>query len=154
LQYAGVGTFYVGVSGWQTGSYTLEATAEPFSDVPGDPDTDANISAGETINDAIEFAGDQDWFRIEMVEGESYRFTLRGERGGFGTLADPYLELYDAGGNMIGSDDNGGAGTNARLDHAVMETGTYFVAAGGNWDYVGTYELVARTLEPVEPLIG
>jgi hypothetical protein len=154
LQYAGVGTFYVGVSGWETGSYTLAATAEPYSDVPGGPETDAEISAGETINDAIEVAGDQDWFRIEMVEGESYRFILRGESGGFGTLADPFLELYDAEGNMIASDDDGGQGTNARLDHTVMETGTYFVAAEGYIDSVGTYELVARTFEPVEPLIG
>ena len=68
------------------------------------------IAAGEVLDGEIQFFGDQDWFAIEMVEGDTYRINLRGASGNHGTLGDPYLELYDADGALIAADDDGGAG--------------------------------------------
>ena len=72
-----VGTFYVAVaSNGRGGTYTVEASAEPFVDQPGSIATDAAIAGGDTVAAEIEFAGDQDWFAIEMEAGQLYTFDL------------------------------------------------------------------------------
>ena len=77
LQFAGVGTFYVAVaSNGRGGTYTVEASAEPFVDQPGSTATDAALAAGDTVAAEIQFAGDQDWFAIEMEAGQLYTFDL------------------------------------------------------------------------------
>ena len=152
LKYAGVGTFYVGVASYGTGTYNIEASAVALVDVPGDSGTDAVIAAGEIIDGEIQFNGDQDWFAFEMVEGDTYRINLRGASGDHGTLGDPYLELYDAAGVLIAADDYGGTGGNARLTFTATESGTYFIAAEGYASaYTGTYDLGVRLLPPPEP---
>ena len=55
---------------------------------------------------------------------------------------DGYLILLDAKGNVVDRDDNGGGGTNARINRSLGQ-GTYYVVAKPSSDYtsVGAYKL-------------
>ena len=79
------------------GTYTVEASAEPFVDQPGSIATDAVIAVGDTVAAEIQFAGDQDWFAIEMEAGQLYTFDLTNV-----TLQDVHLSIYDADGTLLG----------------------------------------------------
>ena len=76
--------------------------------------------------------------------------TWRARRPGSGTLSDPYLRgVYDANGNVLlpgTTDDDGGAGYNARVTFTAEEAGAYYVAAGA-W---GAYDTGSYTLSVVE----
>jgi hypothetical protein len=127
--------------GTSTGTYELgvELIEDDFGN---DPSTTGKIVAGETLKGEIETPGDQDWFRIELTEGEVYTIDLRGEARGAGTLENPAVELFDAEGGWVSSADDGGAGLDARLVHAADTTGTYYICAWSGWDSDwGTYAL-------------
>src|SRR5687767_30350 len=55
---------------------------------------------------AIEAAGDEDWFAIELTAGESYLIQVLGATNGGGDLADPFLTVYDAAGTAIAQNDD------------------------------------------------
>jgi hypothetical protein len=77
----------------------------------------------------------------ELARGDEQVFRFTGERGQLWDLAlsaapgselDPALQVFAgevAGGEAVGSDDDGGGGLNARLRFLVPETGTYTVRA-------------------------
>ena len=128
-------------------------------DVPGDTSTTATIDVdGEHIISQIHTIGDQDFFKVELVQGQLYQFGEYAYTGGDGPsgvpLADAYLELYDADGNLIVSADGGGpntpSGLDALLTYEADYTGTYYINARGydedptngtTGDVVGDYEL-------------
>ena len=122
-------------------------------DFTADRDTIGTVTLGGSVTGEIESAGDRDWFAFTVEAGKTYQFDLKGsgtQNGRFGSLADPYLYgIYDADGNAVGGtvDDNGGWGGNARVQFTPTESGTYYVAAGGVGNLVGTYTLRARVFE-------
>ena len=77
----------------------------------------------------------------ELARGDEQLFRFTGQRGQLWDLAlsaapgselDPALQVFAgevAGGEALGSDDDGGGGLNARLRFLVPETGTYTVRA-------------------------
>lgn len=81
---------------------------------------------GEARTSTIGAAGDVDWFALELVEGRPYRFNLRGLDPN--ALADPYLALYNANGERVAADDDGGPGLNAYLSYASPTGGPHFLA--------------------------
>ena len=54
---------------------------------------------------------------------------------------DTFLKIYDADGNLIATNDDGGAGYNSALLLDNLEAGTYTVEAAGALDEFGTYEI-------------
>ncbi len=79
--------------------------------------------------------GTPDWdlYRVTMAEGGVLNLattTPGGQEGVFVNAFDPLLIVYDAGGNPVAADDNGGAdGRNAVLSYAIPPggAGTYFI---------------------------
>ena len=112
-------------------------------------DTTGRVTVGGSATGLIGYAGDRDWFAVELVAGEVYRIDLKGWQTGDGWLIDPYLHgIHDAAGNLISGteDDNGGAHLNSRVKFEPTQTGTYYIEAGsGPWNshtYAeGTYAL-------------
>lgn len=137
-----------------TGSYRLTA-AERGAAVPGEEiaaniSTTAELSAGGVITGNIEMSGDQDWFRISLAAGTRYQFDLTGASSADGTLADPYLQLYDAQGSSTGlRDDDSGAGLNARLAFTPAASGVFYLAARAYSSDMGTYRLSASEGEAI-----
>ena len=62
-------------------------------------------------------------------------------------MNDPYLRLYDANGNKLDEDDDGGNGSESSLIYTAPESSTYYLSAGSNTDdgygsyLLSTYEL-------------
>src|SRR3546814_392591 len=132
-------------------------------DIPDDTTSTHSIAVdGGSIISTINMIGDQDYFQVELVAGTSYEIgqyaKLAGPNGV--PLADAYIELYDASGNLVVNADGGGPNTPSGLDALLAFTpevsGTYYINArafdnapenGTTGDFVGDYELFVKTSE-------
>lgn len=129
------------------------------NDIPDDISTDVTIEVdGEHIISQLHTIGDQDFVKVELVEGQLYQIGQYAYTAGDGPsgipLADAYIELYDAAGNLITEADGGGpntpSGLDALLTYEADYSGTYYINArafdqdptnGTTGDAVGDYEL-------------
>lgn len=93
-------------------------------------------------DEEIEFSGETDTQDIRLTAGRTYYFEMMGQSTDDGTLSDGVLELFLRG-DSIAFDDDGGAGSNARLVFRATETATYSIQASGYGDSTGTYKLMA-----------
>jgi hypothetical protein len=118
--------------------------------VPGDASSTSTLALGGSLTGYVNTAGDKDWYRIDLSAGDWCQFSLKGS--GTGALGDPVLEIRDASGALLASDDDGGPGLNSLLDFNATETGTYFVSAGGYGNTRGQYRLAAKEAAAPDPL--
>ena len=129
------------VLGWSNTPYT------PAPDDYANSLTDTthpmgHLTIGSPISAALQQAGDRDWFAVTLQAGGTYSITETGVTGGGGTLADPYLRLHDAGGNLIASDDDivDGVNPDSKIVFTAPTTGVYYVETGAYVDgYAGSY---------------
>jgi hypothetical protein len=125
------GNYYIDAAAFGevgTGGYTLTARA---GDIPADSSTDAVLSPeGDWRQGMLSPAGDRDWYRVDLTEGQSFRVGLESTQTP-DALGDPYLVLYGADGSEIARDDDGGEGLNAFLEYQATQTGAYYVEARG-----------------------
>ena len=93
----------------------------------------------------VDVAGDKDWFKINLVQGNTYTFTLdAASAGGSVLLSDPYLSLWNgAGTSILLSDDDSGVSNNSLFTFTPTITGAYYLEAGGYGSAVGDYRLTA-----------
>ncbi|MBY0562710.1 MAG: PPC domain-containing protein [Hyphomonadaceae bacterium] len=134
-----------GLADAYTGGYSLSvaASALPHDAVGADRNTRGRITAGQHVDGTLDFASDADWYRIRLVEGQTYRFTLNSS--GDPALGDPLLRVLNANGEELAVDDDGGGNLNSYLEFAAPRTGTYFLEARGfTEDATGGYTLGAR----------
>lgn len=126
---------YDGQSELLTNNYVTGAAA---NDLAANTGTDGMVALYGTGTGAVGVPRDMDWFRIEVQAGKAY--TLE-ENAAANSSLDAYLRLYDATGRLIGSDDDSGAGTNARLSFVANATTHMFVSAAGYGASGGGYVL-------------
>ena len=81
----------------------------------------------------IDPGADVDWFRFEVSASSEVTAETTGRLDAVGTL-------YDAGGNVLGEDDDSGAGLNFRIRRA-LDAGTYFVRVVPFGSATGSYTL-------------
>jgi hypothetical protein len=124
--------------------------------VPGSISTTFTIAVGGTQVGRVNVGGDDDWYRVELVAGQTYVFTLTGS--GASPLQDPYLELRDSDGVLIAIDDDAGTGFSSLLRFTATDSGTYFINARA-WEpdqgaptLTGEYTLTMSTGAPQNPL--
>jgi hypothetical protein len=150
-----------------TGPLAISLTDEAGDSIggaPGNPviTVDDPVTRIATINTI----GDQDYFQVDLTAGNSYLIGQYAAVGGPNgvPLADAYLEVYDAQGNLIVSADGGGpntpSGLDALLTFEVTTTGTYYInfrafdedsTNGTNGDAIGDYEYFVKTVDPNDP---
>ena len=115
----------------------------------------ANVmTVGTPVMGSISANGDQDWYAFYLTAGTPYQFDLVGSMTGGGTLTDPFLELFNASGTPIASDDDGaslydassGHITNSQIVFIPNESGTYYLVANGFDNVLGSYQLTSHTL--------
>jgi Ca2+-binding RTX toxin-like protein len=134
--------------------------------IPGDTSTTATLTVDASpVYSGIDTIGDQDFYAVTLIAGHQYHIGMFGYvPQGLGDpigpvgipLLDSFLELYDAGGNIITSADGGldtvfntaNSGFDALLTFSVTTTGTYYVNArafdniaqdGSDGDLIGDY---------------
>ncbi len=134
----------------ETGTYRLQisSAANAPTDVPDTSASQVGLGSGASVQGAIDFGGDKDWYRVNLQVGNAYAFSLSG-------LSDGLATLYDANGRFVAADDNGGSnGRDALLRFTPSSSGTFFVAASAVSDReTGSFVLrmdveAARTTGP------
>ena len=136
-------THYVAAGG-DNGTYTLFLAELHDDDYAAGTGTTGSVAVGGSVTGEIETEGDRDWFEVTLEAGKTYRLDLKGARTRDGTLFDPYLDgVRDASGNHVAgtADDNGGLGLNSHATLTPTADGTYYVAAGADRDWTGSYTL-------------
>ena len=103
---------------------TLSETADALPSL----ETTYTMAVGDSFRGQIERSGDRDWIAVELEAGVSYDIAMAAAPSGQGTLNDPYLQLYDANGELVGSDDDGGPGLESLLSYVARESGTFYIA--------------------------
>jgi len=145
------GSYYLAVTdvgGVSKGSWTL--TQQSLDTIAGNISTTERIdwSGADTftVNSEVNILTDHDWFKVWLDSGITYEFRALGSSNG-GTLGDPQISIRSATGVLLGQDDNGGGGTDAKLFYSAPDSGWYFldVGASGNASK-GTYILKGKTL--------
>ena len=134
----GFGSWLVGDAAW-TAVLPDPDVATPRNegdgDLPADTTTTGVITAGETFEGELDSAGDIDWIALDVVAGETYIINLVGQdvQRGDGTTAvaldDTVLQIYDANGDLVAEDDDGGQGTFSRLSYTADADGRIYLAA-------------------------
>lgn len=98
------------------------------------------MAPGDSFIGSLSSLGDRDWVAVTLTAGQTYTIDLSGQNGGGGTLADPYLRLYDSTGALIGvNDDGSSSGLDSELSFTAPLTGAY------NDNYTGTYTLAVSS---------
>jgi hypothetical protein len=126
-----------------------------MADIPGDLTTNALISIGAVVENAIETVGDHDWFGISLTAGQKVTIAVN-----VITLQDPYVYIRDANGVLLGENDDGGGGRGSRLVFSAPSTGTYYIDVAA-WaatepvpGYTGTGSYRLSVSDYVEPPVG
>ncbi|MGY4178389.1 Ca2+-binding RTX toxin-like protein [Bradyrhizobium sp. USDA 4518] len=88
--------------------------------------SDFGLSVGGSYSGVIDFAGDHDWIAVTLNAGTAYRFYGSGSSTD-GTTDDTVLELHNAAGTLLVSNDDSGVGLNPFLTYTPATTGTYFI---------------------------
>ena len=137
------GDYYVEVSGWGPGSYTLTITtvagltevAVPAGDDHADaPEGATPAAVGAPVEGTLEHAGDTDMFVFAAEAGALYRIDV-----GLGTLDDSIVVLLDADWWELAYNDDHGDSLASRIEWQAPESGDYYVAVWG-WG-PGSYTL-------------
>lgn len=144
------GTYFIEVAGFDdatTGDYRVTVTADPDDiELPADAGTPASLALGDTLDSTLDTAGDRDWIRFEVAEGDVLRISVDGI--GAQALADSVMAIRDAEGNEIAFNDDAGEGFNSEILFIAPEAGTYFIEVGGYDDIeTGDYRVTLREAE-------
>lgn len=142
---ATAGNYFVEARGFgeeATGAYTLSAAA---GDIPSDASTDASLSSeGDYREGVLSPAGDRDWYRVDLTEGQAFRVSVETTQTA-DALGDPYVVLYGPDGAEVGRDDDGGEGLNAWLEYQAAISGPHFVEVRGFVDEASGRYIVGLT---------
>ena len=133
------GTYYAAVHsyGRNTGTYTLTITISDIEDDhPNSTDNATPVATGIATQGELEYGNDSDFFRFEATEGEYYVIDVT-----LGTLQDSVLDLYDADGTGLSSNDDYRDSTASRLIWLAPATGTYYIRVHSYVTGTGTYTL-------------
>ena len=103
------GTYWIAAGGHTppTGTYRLSVTDVTETETPASTATTATVAVGGTVTGEIDAAGDQDWFRVMLEGGATYRIVQN--QGS--DLLEPLLRgIRDEDGNFI-------PGTHGRVEY-------------------------------------
>jgi hypothetical protein len=125
------GTVFIRVSSYdgQLGKYTLQgllfepAKADRFEN-DDTKELAKDISVGASQERNFTDASDEDWARLRITQRGIYDIYAKGEDGAL----DTFLELYDAGDELVDVNDDWENELNARL-RLELKPGTYYIKA-------------------------
>ena len=97
---------------------------------------------------SISVPGEVDKLTVSLVAGTTYTIEMLGmsSLGTAGSLGDPSLRLLGPGGNLIGTNDDSGAGFDATLTFTAAATGNYTLALSAIGSLTGSYALQGAVL--------
>jgi len=117
------------------------ADNDGFTTIAGGVGTTASITPGSSFATTIDSAIDSDWFRISLVAGQSYTFTVTLPAGG---LRDSILTLRNSNGVSIASNDDANVDANllySEIRFTATTSGTYYLDVTAFGGATGNYIL-------------
>ena len=136
------GVYYISARGFadDTGSYDLLVVEMEDDCQPDNTTTHDSITVGESKDAKIDYSGDSDWFRADLVAGTTY--TVEATRGeGARPLAFQRALIYDSGARMVATGErNSGANSSVATFTPELD-GTYFVVVRSMLSWIGTYRV-------------
>lgn len=108
--------------------------------------TTYSLAIGKTAQGQVGTTGDHDWFKVDLVAGQTYTFALVATGVTTVNLDDAYLVLRNSAGTQLAADDDAGPGRNSTITFTATTTGSYYLDAG-SFENGGTgqYGLSATT---------
>src|ERR1043165_6988608 len=109
----------------------LDPTFVLTDDFEGNPATTQSLALNSaSVLGVIDRNGDADWFRVQLVQGTTYTIKVEGSATSQGTLADPYLRIYDNNGRYLdGNDDVSTSNFNSQKSFTAGYTGIFYLGA-------------------------
>src|SRR5438552_10393962 len=131
-------------------------TVVETSDAAGNSGTIYTLNVGQTAQGVLSTAADHDWYRVNLLAGQTYTFAMTGT--GTTNVIDTYLRIYAPdGATVVAQDDDSLPGSNSILTFTAGSTGTYYIdAASWNSSSAGQYGIsaTAGTKASFDALMG
>jgi subtilisin family serine protease len=129
---------------------TVPTDPAPVDAIAGNNSTTSSLSFSTAQLSTVDFAGDQDWFRVNLTAGWRYSFAMNADGA---SSFDSYLRLLNSSGQQLAFNDDG-SGLNSRISFTVTASGTYFLSAQGDGASTGAYSLSMTAVEADRVLNG
>ena len=156
------GVYYISASGYPSGhrdnSGTYEVTV--FDEQDNNPETPLAVSVGERFQGTLDDKFDEDWIRVDLVEGKTYDITLDGIGPDVDT--DTVLSIFNQEGEQVGFHDDvdyAAGKVNSSLSFSPETTAAYYISVGayrGNptQDNSGSYQVAVYETDTSLTLTG
>ena len=127
------GVYYISASGYLSRSRDNSGTyvVSVFDEEDDNPETPLAVSVGDRFQGTLDDKFDEDWIRVDLIEGKSYDITLSGIGPDVDT--DTVLRIYNPEGDQVGFHDDvdyAAGKVNSRLTFSPEATATYYISAG------------------------
>ena len=97
------------------------------TDAAANTGTTYTLLSGQTAQGTLT-AGDHDWYRVDLVAGQTYCFAMTGS--GTNNVQDTFLRLYASDGfTLVASNDDGLPGANSVFTYVATATGSFYLDA-------------------------
>jgi len=123
-------------------------------EVPGDASSPFRLDIVGEVRNRVDFADDQNWFRVDLQMGELYRFDLVGDATFDDPLQDPYFYLFSESGDLIAQNDDASGTLNSRLFYVASQDGPAFAAAASYGSSTGDYILSVENVPIADDIPG
>ena len=156
------GLYYISASSYQSryrdNSGTYEVTV--FDEEDDNIETPLAVSVGERFQGTLDDKFDEDWIKVDLVEGKTYDITLDGI--GPDADTDTVLRIYNQEGEQVGLHDDvdyAAGRVNSKLSFSPEATAAYYISAGayrGNptQDNSGRYQVAVYEADTSLTLAG
>lgn len=147
------GVYFVNVAAFNdagTGNFRLTATVDIADSIPGNATTTASLTVGgPTVNGVLDAVGDHDWYRVDLVAGQSY--VLRTNATGGANDPDTFIRIFGTNGTtQLAENDDGGGGTYSSIRFTPTTSGTYYLDVGAFEDgEAGNYNVSVGIAPPL-----
>jgi len=102
------------------------------------------LGIGQSAQGTLSVAGDDDWYTVNLVAGQTYSFALIGT--GTHALRNPLLILRNSNGTQLAINDDGGPAFSSSITFTASVTGTYYLDASSSTSAgTGQYGISAST---------
>ena len=103
------------------------------------------VEIGVSTQGAVDYDADSDYFAFATDEGQVYQLDVA-----LGTLEDSVLDLFDADGTWLASNDDHSESAASRLTWEAPSTGTYYARVTSFYAAIGTYTLTITSSDIVD----
>ncbi|MDQ6438272.1 M10 family metallopeptidase C-terminal domain-containing protein [Mesorhizobium sp. LHD-90] len=104
-----------------------------IADAAASKNTAYTLGIGQTAQGYLTRSGgvtEHDWYKVNLVAGQTYTFALAATGVASDSLEDPFLRLRNSSGTQIAFDDDGGPDQFSSITYKATTTGTYYLDAG------------------------